>query len=303
LSYRLRRINLAGMDTDFEALVVGGAAAGLSAALVLGRARVDTLVVDAGEPSNSGAPAIGGLLGQDGTSPDRLYAAGRDQLTELPTVELREGVVTRIDAGDAFRATLASGETITAGRILIAAGMRYDVPEVPGLSELWGHDAFVCPYCHGWEHRDRRIGILGATAAAHRVALLRSWTSDLVVLADGEPADGLQGTGVPVDERRVASVAPRRVHFSDGGELEVDALHVLAPMTPRDGLISGLGVETTDTPQGTGIAVADRFGATSVTGVLAAGDAAGAGNVAAAIATGSLAATGLHRSLVFPEES
>ena len=288
------------MVTDFEALVVGGAAAGLSAALVLGRARVRTLVVDAGEPSNRSAHAIGGLLGQDGTSPVQLYAAGREQLTELPTVELRAGVVTGVEPAGAFRATLAGGETITARRILIAGGMRYRVPDVPGLSALWGDRAFACPYCHGWEHRDRKIAILGGAGLAHRVALLRSWTSDLVVLANGEPAEDAQG--VPVDERPVASVAPGLVRFADGGELEVDALHVVAPMEPRDGLVAGLGLETTDSPQGTGVAVADRFGATSAPGVFAAGDAAGAGNVAAAIATGSLAGTGLHRSLVFPDE-
>ena len=289
------------MQTDFQALVVGGAAAGLSAALVLGRARVRTLVIDAGEPSNGSAPAIGGLLGQDATSPAQLYAAGREQLTELPTVVLREGVVTGIDRAAAFRATLAGGETITAGRVLIAGGMRYGVPDVPGLSKLWGDRAFMCPYCHGWEHRDQKIAILGGAGAAHRVALLRSWTSDLVVLSDGEPTDDLGD--VPVDERPVASVAPGLVRFVDGNELEVDALHVMAPMAARDGLVAGLGLETTDSPQGTGLAVADRFGATSVPGVFAAGDAVGAGNVAAAISTGSLAATGLHRSLVFPEGS
>jgi thioredoxin reductase len=288
------------METDVQALVIGGAAAGLSAALVLGRARVRTLVVDAGEPSNRSAPAIGGLLGQDGTSPAQLYAAGREQLTELPTVELREGVVTGVEPGGAFRATLEGGETVTAGRVLIAGGMRYGVPDVPGLSKLWGDGAFMCPYCHGWEHRDQRIAILGGAGAAHRVALLRSWTSDLVVLADGEPTEDVGD--VPVDERPVASVAPGLVRFADGGALEVDALHVVAPMAPRDGLVAGLGLETTDSPQGTGVAVADRFGATSARGVFAAGDAAGAGNVAGAIATGSLAATGLHRSLVFPED-
>ena len=199
------------MELDFDARGVGGAAAGLSAALVLGRARVRTLVVDAGEPSNRSAPAIGGLLGQDGTSPGALYAAGREQLTELPAVELRDGVVTAIESGDGFRATLAGGETVTAARVLIAGGMRYGVPHVPGLSELWGDRAFLCPYCHGWEHRDQKIAILGAAGAAHRVPLLRSWTSDLVVLANGEPTDELDGIDVPVDDRPVASVAAGRV--------------------------------------------------------------------------------------------
>jgi thioredoxin reductase len=301
---------LGSMDTDIDALVVGGAAAGLSAALVLGRARVRTLVVDAGEPSNRPAPAIGGLLGQDGTSPGQLYAAGRAQLAALPAVELRSGLVTRIEpAGEgtepAFHATLADGDVVTARRVLLAGGMRYAVPDTPGLAELWGTAAFACPYCHGWELRDRRIGILGSTGAAHRVALLRSWSDDLVVLADGELAaedrDAVRAAGVPITEQPVAAVAPGVVRFVDGDELAVDALHVVAPMAPRDDLAAELGIETTELPNGTGIAVADRFGATSVPGVFAAGDAAGAGNVAAAIATGSLAGTGLHRTLVLEQ--
>jgi thioredoxin reductase len=296
------------VDSEFEALVVGGGAAGLSAALVLGRARVRTLVVDAGEPSNRSAHAIGGLLGQDGTSPAQLYAAGREQVAALPSVELRAGVVTGIEpaAGDgadpAFRATLGDGATVAARRVLLAGGMRYAVPETPGLDALWGDAAFVCPYCHGWENRDRRIGILGATGVDHRVALLRSWSEDLVVLADGalEPddRDTLRAAGVPFDERTVAAVAPGLVRFTDGEEATVDALHVVAPMEPRDSLAARLGLATTESPTGTGVVEADTFGATSVPRVFAAGDAAGAGNVAAAIAGGSLAATGLHRSLV-----
>ncbi len=296
------------MDTDFDALVVGGAAAGLSAALVLGRARVRTLVVDAGEPSNRTAPAIGGLLGQDGTSPAQLSAAGRQQIAALAAVELRAGLVTAIEpaagngADPAFRATLGDGEAVTARRVLLAGGMRYDVPDTPGLAALWGTSVFACPYCHGWEHRDHRIGILGATGAAHRVALLRSWSDDLVVIADGELApedrDALRADGVPITERPVAAVAPGLVRFADGEELAVDALHVVAPMAPRDDLAAQLGVATTELPNGTSVVAADKFGTTSVRGVFAAGDAAGAGNVAAAIAGGSLAATGLHRTLV-----
>jgi thioredoxin reductase len=180
--------------------------------------------------------------------------------------------------------------------------MRYGVPDTPGLAELWGDGAFMCPYCHGWEHRDQRIALLGAGGAAHRVPLLRSWSRDLLVLADGgelAPEDREALDGVPVDDRPVASVAPGRVRFADGDELEVDAIHVVAPMSPRDELAASLGLETTDNGAGTGFVVADKFGATSVPGVFAAGDAAGANNVAASIATGSLAGTGLHRSLVF----
>jgi thioredoxin reductase len=295
------------MDTDVDALVIGGAAAGLSAAVVLGRARVETLVIDAGEPSNRTAHAIGGLLGQEGTSPERLYATGRAQLASLPTVELRAGVVTGIDTvGDdsepLFVATLAHGDPVTARRVVIAGGMRYVVPDVPGLAELWGTTAFMCPYCHGWEHRDQKIAILGAAGAAHRVALLRSWTKDLIVLSDGdmEPHDraALLDAGIPVRDEPVVAVAPGLVRFKDGGEQDADAIHVVAPMEPRDDIAAKLGLATTDQPNGKGFIKVDASGLTSTAGVFAAGDAAGAGNVAGAIAGGSLAATGLHRSLI-----
>jgi len=295
------------VNNDVDALVVGGGAAGLSAALVLGRARVETVVVDAGEPSNRTAPAIGGLLGHDGISPEQLYSAGRAQLAPLPTIELRPGVITEIEAlGDdsepLFRATLVDGDPVTARRVLLAGGMRYAFPDLPGLAALWGTTAFMCPYCHGWEHRDQKIAILGGSGVAHRVALLRSWTDDLIVLGNGDldPGDraALIASGVPVIEEPVAAVAPGLVRFVGGSERRNQALHVVALMEPRDDLAAKLGVTTTELSNGRGFITIDPSGATSTVGVFAAGDAAGAGNVAGAIASGSLAATGLHRSLI-----
>jgi thioredoxin reductase len=295
------------MDADVDALIIGGASAGLSAGLVLGRARVDTLVIDAGEPSNRTALAIGGLLGQEGTSPEQLYAAGRSQLAPLPTVELRTGVVTGIQAlGDdsdpLFTATLADGDQVIAKRVVLAGGMRYVVPDVPGLAELWGRTAFMCPYCHGWEHRDQKIAILGAAGAAHRVALLSSWSKDLIVLSDGDmdldERTALLDAGIPVSEEPIAAVAPGLVRFANGSEQEIDALHVVAPMEPRDRVAADLGLTTTDQPNGRGFIKVDASGLASTVGVFAAGDAAGAGNVAGAIASGSLAAASLHRTLI-----
>jgi thioredoxin reductase len=160
----------------------------------------------------------------------------------------------------------------------------------------------MCPYCHGWEHRDQEIAILGAAGAMHRVALLRSWSDDLLVLGNGDldPGDreALIASGVAVIEEPVAAVAPGLVRFVDGSERKVEALHVVAPMEPRDDLAAKLSVTTTEQSNGRGFITIDPSGATSTVGVFAGGDAAGAGNVAGAIASGSLAATGLHRSLI-----
>lgn len=295
------------MSADHQALIVGGGGAGLSAALVLGRARVDTLLVDAGEPSNLAAPAIGGLLGQHDTAPGSLYAAGREQIAELPSVTLRAGTVSDISPG--FGATLDDRDTVTAERVLLATGMHYQRPEVPGIERFWGGAAFHCPYCHGWEHRDGKLAVLGGAGAAHRAILLRQWSDDVIVLADDltpEDREALDKAGIPVDERPVASLEGdgpelKSVRFADGSELERDGVMVVAPLHPRDDLGERLGCETTDTPIATGLLVTDDLQQTTVPGVFAAGDASAMmQQVSLAIAAGSMAAAAVHRSIVFP---
>lgn len=292
------------MTLECDALVVGGGAAGLSAALVLGRARVSTLLIDAGEQSNRPAPAVGGLLGHDG-SPAELYAAGHRQLAELPSVTVCSGTVRHLAPG--FDAALDDGTAVRAARVLLATGMRYERPDLPGLEALWGGAAFHCPYCHGWEHRDGRLAVLGAAHAAMRARLLRSWSDDVVVLAEGLDGDeraALEATGVPLDERPVAALEAkgaelRAVRFADGDRLERDGILVAAPLVPRDDLAARLGCELTETPMATGLVVTDEQRRTSVPGVFAAGDAAAMlQQVAGAIAAGSEAAAFLHRSLV-----
>ncbi len=294
------------MSSDHQALVVGGGAAGLSAALVLGRARVDTLLVDAGEPSNLAAPAIGGLLGQHDTAPGALYRAGRDQLAELPSVTVADGTVTNVTEG--FTATLADGRSVTADRLLLATGMHYQRPRVAGIDAFWGDSAFHCPYCHGWEHRDGRLAVLGGHGAAHRALLARQWSDDVVVLA-GDVTDedraALVQAGIPLDERPVAALEGdggrlTAVRFEDGDALERDGVLVFAPLRPRDELGPSLGCETTDTPNASGILVTEARGRTTVPGVFAAGDVATTmQQVALAIAGGSEAAASVHQSLVF----
>jgi len=294
------------VSADHQALIVGGGAAGLSAALVLGRARVDTLLVDAGEPSNLAAPAIGGLLGQHDAAPGSLYSAGRVQLAELPSVTVADDTVTDLTTG--FTATLPGGDSVTAQRLVLATGMHYERPDVPGLERFWGDDAFHCPYCHGWEHRDGRLAVLGGQGASHRALLLRQWSDDVVVLA-GDMADEdrqtLAGAGVPIDDRPVAALEGdgdrlTAVRFADGDALERDGVLVFAPVRPRDDFGPRLGVETMDTPNASGVLVTDPRHRTNTPGVFAAGDvAATMQQVALAIAAGSMAAASVHQSLIF----
>jgi thioredoxin reductase len=293
----------------WECVVVGGGAAGLSAALVLGRARRRILVVDAGEQSNRPAHGIGGLLGHDGLPPDALYDRGRAELAAYPSVQLRDAsVVAGARENGSFVLSTADGEDLAAARVLLATGMEYAVPQLPGVAELWGETVFHCPYCHGWEVRDRRLAVLGAMAAAHRALLLRGWSEDVVLLTDGpselapDERAALERAGVPIDERPVAGVRGRdtleAVVFADGGTLARDGLLVPAPLRQRSALAAELGAELTER----GTVDVDFVGQTTVPGLYAAGDISAAmQQVGGAIADGSRAAAAINDSLIAEE--
>jgi thioredoxin reductase len=290
------------MDYDVEVVIIGGGAAGLSAALVLGRARRRTVVFDDGAPSNAPAHAIGGLLGQDGTAPLELLAAGRAQLAALPGVELRPATAAAVAAGpDGVEV-----DGVRARALLLATGMRYRLPDVPGVAELWGDTVFHCPFCHGWEVRGQPLAALGeGPHAVMQAQLLRGWSDDVVLLTDPdalttEDRAALAAAGVPVDGREVSALRARdgrldAVRFADGSELPRGGLLIRTPLEPRSRLLDELELERTDA----GTVAVDAWGRTSVPRVWAAGDVAEpAPSVAVAIAGGSRAAGGIVHSLL-----
>jgi thioredoxin reductase len=301
------------MSSKWDCIVVGGGAAGLSAALVLGRARHRTLLVDAGGPSNLAAEGIGGLLGHEGRPPAELYALGRAELEAFPTVELRDGTVEggeRVDGGLAL--DLAGGGRELTRRVILATGMEYRKPDLPGLEPLWGRSVFHCPFCHGWEMRDRALAVLGGgPGGLHRAVLLRRWTDDVMLLSDGPPEfdDGdrerLSAAGVEVDERPVARLIARdgtlaAVEFADGSTLAREGLLVPVTLTQRSSLAERLGAEPAEPgPVVMDALVVDTMFRTTADGVSAAGDAsAQLQQVAGAISAGSLAAVGVVQSLM-----
>jgi thioredoxin reductase len=292
---------------------VGAGAAGLSAALVLGRARRRTLVVDAGDQSNRPAHGIGGLLGHDGRPPADFYASGRDELAEYPAVQLRSGEVVRGERdGAAFVLELADGSRETACRVLLATGMEYRFPTLPGITERWGRSVFHCPFCHGWEVRDQMLGVLDrGTPAVRRALLLRVWSDDVTLLCDGaseleeEDAERLSAGGVTVDERRVdglrgADDSLTSVVFDDGDERRCDALLVPVRLHQRSALAEQLGANLADPGPVVADAVeVDEKFQTSMPGLFAAGDLSGQmPSVANSVAAGSTAAAMIVHELV-----
>jgi thioredoxin reductase len=301
------------MDETWECIVVGAGAAGLSAALVLGRARRRTLVIDAGGQSNLSAHGIGGLLGYDGRPPAELYAAGRAELAAYPSVRVREGEVVggeRTDGG--FRLELADGSEERGRRVLLATGMDYRYPDVPGIAERWGRSVFHCPFCHGWEVRDRPLGVLDRGASGvHRSLLLRLWSEDVTLLTDGPAgiddadAERLRAAGVRVDERRVTGLRGpgeelTAVVLEGGREVPIEGMLVAVTIHQRSDLAERLGASVAEEGPVVvdAVAVDSRF-RTDAPGLFAAGDlTVQMPSVASAIAAGSVAAATVVQSLL-----
>jgi thioredoxin reductase len=301
------------MDTNWDCIVIGGGAAGLSAALVLGRARRRTLVIDAGEQSNRAAHGIGGLLGQDGRPPDEFYAAGREELAAYPAVELRPGEVVGAERnGDGIVLELADGERERARRVLLATGMDYRRPELAGIEERWGGSVFHCPFCHGWEVRERALGVLDrGETGVQRALLLRAWSDDVTLYSDGpaeldtDEAELLRGAGVDVDERPVAGLRGpgeelSAIVFADDSERDCGGLLVPVTLHQRTPLAEQLGATlASKSPLVADAVEVDEGFHSSVAGLSAAGDASGQmQSVANAIAAGSRAAAMIVHGLM-----
>ncbi len=299
------------MPTDtYDAVIAGGSWAGLTAALQLARARRRVLVVDAGRPRNRFAHAAHGFLGQDGRAPADIVGAGKAEILAYPTAAHRVDEITSARVNDGSIAlTLASGATIGARRLVLATGIIDDLAELPGLRERWGSSVLHCPYCHGYEVADRRLGVLAVSDhTVHQALLLPDWSPDVTLFTNGavelnaEQRDALSRRGVRVEERRVtalvgAAPALDGVRLDDGEVIPLSALFTGARLRMASPLAEQLGCAFDDSPAGPVIRTNERK-ATSVPGVFAAGDATRAyGNATLAVADGMIAGVAAHQSL------
>jgi len=271
----------------YEVVVIGGGAAGLSAALVLGRARRRTLVVDAGEPRNAPAAHMQGYLSRDGMSPAEFLALGRAEIARYGVELVRDRAVD-VAKGEDFAVALAGGETVHARRLVVATGLRDELPTLPGVAERFGRDVIHCPYCHGWEVRDQAFGVLATTPmSVHQALMVSQWSKDVTLflhtVAETELTDDdlrrLAAAGVAVVPGEVAELVVDEdrltgVRLADGTRHAREALFVAPRAVPQTGLLEQLGAELRDTPFGA-YPVVDETGLTTVPGVWAVGNAMG----------------------------
>jgi thioredoxin reductase len=294
-------------DVTYDAIIIGGGPAGLSAALVLGRCRRHVLVYDSGRYRNRRSRSLHCFLGHDGRPPKELLALARSQLAAYDNIEFALATVDTVHATEGrFHVVASSGRSADGRKLIVATGVEDELPPVPGLPELFGHSVHVCPYCDGWEHRDAGIAAYGRGEKGAALArLLTQWSKDVVWCTDGDPLAPDQRTtmaaaGIKVKEHRIVRLEGaegklQRVVFSDGSGLPRQGLFFSTGQHPRSPLLHALGCVFDET----GGVVCGDDGRTSVDGVYAAGDVSRDVQLAViAAAEGARAALAVNKALL-----
>ena len=308
-----------GPDGIVDVVIVGGGAAGLSAALALGRVRRSVVVIDAGEPRNAPAAHMHGFLSRDGMPPKEFLAVGREEVRDYDVAVLDGRAVSAEAHAGTFVVSLEDGRRVAGRRMLVTTGLIDELPEIDGLAERWGDDVVHCPFCHGWEVRDRPLAVIGVAGFGPlRAQMFRNLSDDVtLVVHDGvAPSEDEQarlatlGVAIvdgPALEVVVADDHVTGLRLANGEVLPAAAIVAGGQMVARSTVLQSLGLEPVDHPMGMGASFeADGDGRTTVPGLWVAGNVtdirasvvhAAAGGFTAAVAINAdLLATDVERA-------
>lgn len=294
-------------ETLFDAIIVGGGPAGLNAALMLGRARKKAAVLDEGRPRNAVTREAHGFLTRDGIPPGELRRLAKEQIARYPGITFMEDAAQSVTGrnGD-FQITTAQGLTLRSKKLLFAVGMKDRPLNIPGLPEVYGKSAFVCPYCDGWELRDEPLVIITRGAEAmHFIPLISGWTDRFTLCTNGPDGlteadrEDLRQHGVPLYDAPIRSIESddgivRQVVLEDGTAISCRGIFFKPDLTIGSDLPQTLGCQVNEA----GTVIVDEFGRTNVPGVFSAGDAVTMRHQAiAAASSGAMAAAALNNEL------
>jgi len=298
-------------NKQFDAIIIGGSYSGLAAAMALGRALKEVLIVDNGKPCNAQTPVSGNFLTQDGKPPAEIAAVGKLQLEKYDTVTFFKGLATdarKTEIG--FEVQVASGETVKAKKLIFATGIR-DIPEeIEGLASCWGISVLHCPYCHGYEVRNQKTGILANGEPAYELTrLISNWAGDLTLFTNGastltsEQAQKLSKHGVKIIEEEVGKMEHldgyiQNIFFKDGTKCPLKAIYTRSLFVQHCQLLELLGCELSEE----GYVKVDVFQETNIHGVYACGDnVSRMRTIANAVAMGTATGMTVSKKLIFEE--
>ncbi|ATZ67103.1 NAD(P)/FAD-dependent oxidoreductase [Acinetobacter haemolyticus] len=291
---------------NYDVAIIGGSYAGLAAGLPLGRARRKVVIIDAGQRRNRFADHSHGFLTQDGTLASEIVQIAKQQLLQYPTVDWIDGQVKRLEKkDDLFHICIDGTQAVSAKRIIIATGVQDQLPEIKGLEERWGKSIFHCPYCHGYELNQGKIGLIASSEhSAHMAMLLPEWGS-VTYFLNGQPLAAeveaqLIERNVVIEKRPVAEIIEHStVVLSDQNHITFEGIFVTTQCVISQDWIHKLACELEHNPMGQMIKT-NALKETSISGVFACGDVARlGGSVSLAVGDGTMAGVAAHRSLVF----
>lgn len=266
---------------NFDVIIIGGSYSGLAAGMALGRALRKVLIIDSGNPCNRQTPHSHNFITHDGRTPSEIAALARQQVERYSTVTfLNDRAIYSAKTSNGFEVRTRSGETARARKLIFATGITDILPAIPGLADSWGISVLHCPYCHGYEVRNERTGIVANGEAAFELAsLISNWTLDLTIFTNGTAtftsaqAATLAKHGISIVDTSIEMLEHtnghlQRIVFKDGADYPVKALYIRAPFVQHSDIPQSLGCELTDD----GYIRIDTMHRTTVPGVFACGD-------------------------------
>nr|WP_294859766.1 NAD(P)/FAD-dependent oxidoreductase [uncultured Fluviicola sp.] len=295
-------------NNDFDVIIIGGSYSGLSAGMALGRALKQVLIIDSGKPCNAQTPHSHNFITQDGETPGAIAAKAREQVEKYETISFHSGRAIRGEkTGSGFGISTETGEVFTARKLIFATGVRDFMPEIEGAGACWGISMIHCPYCHGYEVRNEKTGILSNGEIAFEFSkLIRNWTKELTLFTNGkstlttEQTSKLKEHGIDLVEKEIEAFRHtdgymKEVRFKDGSTAELKAMYAKLPLVQHSDIPQQLGCELTEQ----GFIQVDAFQKTTVPGIYAGGDnCTPMRSVANAVAQGNLAGVMASRELI-----
>jgi thioredoxin reductase len=296
-------------NNEFDVVIIGGSYSGLAAAMALGRSLKNVLVVDDGKPCNRQTPHSHNFLTQDGSTPKEISTLARQQVEKYKTVKFLSGLLTSaVKTGSGFESRTNSDESFTAKKLIFATGIKDILPPIEGVAECWGISALHCPYCHGYEVRNEKTGIMANGDDGFEFAsLISNWTKDLTLFTNGRSAltpgqtANLERHHVKIVQTEIEKLVHSNGHIEkivskDGTAFSVKAVYVRTRFEQNSSVPVDLGCELTEE----GFIKTDGFQKTTVAGVFACGDmTTRMRTVANAVATGTTAGMMANREIVF----